>query len=98
MPQQLGYISSAFIFGLCTLQKLVPFGSKPRWISICLILALVISYIAEGIYYLTEHGWIPPQHRLFHILSCILVWGNLTGVISIADSVLWQPYLGVPII
>jgi ABC-type transport system involved in Fe-S cluster assembly fused permease/ATPase subunit len=92
---------AALIFSLCTLQKPVPLGFKERWISTCVMLALVISYIAQALYYLSmasKDSQTAPQHSIIHALYSILAWGLLMAAVSKAKSILWQPYLGVFVI
>jgi hypothetical protein len=86
------YFLGAATVGFCTLQKSVLLGSKARYILILFMLALVISYIAQGIYYF---GYtVAPQHSVFNIIFSILIWGSLMLVISRTKSTLWQPYCG----
>jgi hypothetical protein len=95
------YFIAAVIYGVATLQKpsSKAANGKKRRFSLFLMLLVLISYIAQGIYYLvrafvTEKKSFAPQHSIIHVLGSILVWTAIHLALSGQEEPAWSPYIG----
>ncbi|KAF2201929.1 ATP-binding cassette-type vacuolar membrane transporter-like protein Hmt1 [Delitschia confertaspora ATCC 74209] len=89
---------AALTFAFCTLQKSKPLDSKRKRVTVSLLSVLVLSYVAQALYYLVrvfaDDSWTAPQHTVIHVLSSILVLGFIDISLYKADSLVWHPYFG----
>lgn len=98
-PATGAYFLASLIFALATLQKPIDLKFKRRRISFSLFSVIVLSYIAQALYYLSriraDENWAAPQHAGIHVLSSIVILGAIDLSLAKANAPLWQPYFGV---
>lgn len=92
------YFLGALTFGVCILQKPKPLPMKRRRVAITLMLAILLGYFAELLYYLSrsiaDDNYKTPHNSVIDCLGSLLAWGPLSASLARAGSVRWHPYFG----